>query len=218
MHLPFGHEQFLDVFGAYNRSFWWAALLLWLATAAVAVRWLRHSSRAGRAVMWLLVAHWMWSGVVYQFGYFRATNRAATVFGVLFLVEAGLLARAAASRPTPDPGSARGAWRVLGLLLVGYGLVYPLVGLALGLRYPRLPTFGVPCPTAIVTIGFLLTVKVERARVLAVVPLIWAVIGSSAAFGLGIRADLMLAVAGLALLVRVIGSFGTPRPARASNP
>ena len=218
MHLPFGHEQFLDVFGAYNRSFWWAALLLWLATAAVAVRWLRDPAHAGRVVTWLLVAHWMWSGVVYQFGYFRATNRAATVFGVLFLVEAGLLARAAASRPPPDLGSARGAWRVLGPLFVGYGLVYPLVGLALGLRYPRLPTFGVPCPTAIVTIGFLLTVKVERARVLAVVPLIWAVIGSFAAFTLGIRADLMLAVAGLALLVRVIGSFGTPRPARASNP
>ena len=48
MHLPFGHKQFLDVFGAYNRAFWWAALLLWLATAAVAVRWLRHPSRAGR--------------------------------------------------------------------------------------------------------------------------------------------------------------------------
>ena len=40
-------------------------------------------------------------------------------------------------------------------------------------------------------------------------------IGSSAAFALGIRADLMLAVAGLALLVRLIGSLGAPdRPGR----
>jgi len=215
MQLPFSHDQFLDVFGAYNRAFWWAALLLWLATAAVVVGWLRDAARAGRAVAWLLVVHWVWSGVAYHFGYFRAINPSAAVFGVLFVVEAGLLARAAAGRAPPDLGAARGPWRALGLLFVAYGLVYPLLGLALGLDYPRMPTFGVPCPTAILTIGLLLTADPERARTLAVIPLIWAVVGSSAAFALGIRADLMLAVAGVALLVRVIGSLGRARPAQA---
>lgn len=215
MRLPFTHEQFLDVFGAYNAGFWWAAAVLWLATAAVVIGWLRDPPRAGRAVIWLLVVHWMWSGVIYHFGYFAGINRAAIVFGVLFVLEAGLLAREAVGRPPPDFGTVRGPWRAAGLLFLLYGLVYPVLGLALGLEYPRTPTFGVPCPTVIVTIGFLLLAEVERTRKLAVIPLLWAVVGSSAAFALGIRADLMLAVAGLALLVRVICSFGKTRPVRA---
>jgi hypothetical protein len=48
-------------------------------------------------------------------------------------------------------------------------------------------------------------------RLVAVIPLVWAFIGGSAAFLLGVRADLMLVAAGIALAVDMI------RPRRAKN-
>jgi len=35
MNLPFSHDAFLDVFGAYNAAVWPAVMLLWLVTAGV---------------------------------------------------------------------------------------------------------------------------------------------------------------------------------------
>ena len=37
MALPFSHEAFLDVFGAYNTALWLAVCVLWVATAGVAL-------------------------------------------------------------------------------------------------------------------------------------------------------------------------------------
>jgi hypothetical protein len=62
----------------------------------------------------------------------------------------------------------------------------------------------VPCPTTILTIGFLLAVDRSLPRLVAVIPLLWAFIGGSAAFLFGVRADLMLLAAGVALAVDLI--------------
>jgi hypothetical protein len=91
----------------------------------------------------------------------------------------------------------------VGGALVLYGLIYPLIGFTLGLEYPRLPLFAVPCPTTLITVGFLVA-AVGAPRVAAVVPVLWAVVGSSAAFALGIRADLALVVAAALLVLDVV--------------
>jgi hypothetical protein len=85
---------------------------------------------------------------------------------------------------------------------VCYGLVYPFLGFALGLRYPRLPLFAVPCPTTLVTAGWLVTA--DTPRMIGILPLAWAVTGSSAAFALGIRADFALAAAAVILAVDMV--------------
>ena len=90
-------------------------------------------------------------------------------------------------------------------------MLYPAIARAEGHAFPRLPTFGVPCPTTILTIGFLLAADRSLPRLVAVIPLVWAVIGGSAAFLLGVRADLMLVAAGIALAVDMI------HPRRARN-
>ncbi|OFW14601.1 MAG: hypothetical protein A3F70_06660 [Acidobacteria bacterium RIFCSPLOWO2_12_FULL_67_14] len=92
--------------------------------------------------------------------------------------------------------------RLLAGALVAYGLVYPVINLADGLEFPRMPTFGVPCPTTIFTAGLLLTAPAAPWTVLAI-PILWSVVGGSAALLLGVRADLMPPVAGAVLLVRL---------------
>jgi hypothetical protein len=199
MTLPFTHDQFLDVLGAYNAALWPVAAALWLASVVVAVQWLRGRAHANSVVV-LLVLHWGWSGIAYHAVYFSRINPAAWIFAGLFVVGAvafgwfGL----ARGRLTFDIG-----WtprHVLACVLVVYALAYPGLALLTGLQWPRTPAFGVPCPTTLFTAGMLLAAAPPVPRWVFVIPIVWAVIGGSAALTLGIAPDFMLFVAALAML------------------
>jgi hypothetical protein len=201
MTLPFSESAFLDVFGAYNVRLWPVVAVLWALTAAMVGRWLGGRTE-GRPLLAVLAFHWLWSGVAYHWGFFRSINPAATVFAALFVVQGAAFAWVAVMSPSrfQIAPSVRG---VLGAALAVYGLIYPFLGLAFGLRYPRLPLFGVPCPTALVTAGLLLTAT-GIPRLVNVVPFVWAAIGAFAATLLGIRADLALVPACALLIVDTI--------------
>lgn len=212
--LPFSHEEFLDVFGAYNSAMWPVAAALWVATAGICLRWMRTGRAEGSVVLGLLAVDWAWSGIAYHWLFFRRINPAATLFAIVFVLQAMLFAWLAATSRGRSFVVRRGVRGVFGKGLVVYGLVYPVVGLWFGLQYPRMPVFGVPCPTTLVTAGLLLT-AVGVPRVVSIVPVLWAIIGSSAAFALGIRADLALVVAALVLAVdalrpSALGSWPLP--------
>jgi hypothetical protein len=201
MRLPFSREAFLDVFAVYNTLWWPVALTLWTATLIAFV--VRLADR--NATQWtfgLLAVQWAWSAVAYHASLFSRINPAAWLFAAMFLIQAALLIwygvaphRLRFSRGGPIAGPA--AYGV-----IAYGLVYPFLALVGGHSYPRTPTFGVPCPTAIVTMGFLMLLRGRIPPWLIIVPLSWAAIGGSAAFLLGVRADLALLIAGSALAVR----------------
>ena len=211
MGIPFSREAFLDVFGAYNTQLLPVVLLLWAVTAGVSLNWLYRRRMSGATIPALLAFHWGWSGVVYHWGYFRAINPAAAYFGGAFVVQAVLLlwlSWIGRGRFTADR-SFRG---MLGSGLVIYGLAYPFVSFALGLQYPRTPIFAVPCPTTLLTAGFLLT-ESGLPRLIYLIPVLWAAIGGSAADLLAIRSDWIMIPAGVLLAVdglapRALG----PRP------
>ncbi len=201
MQLPFGHDEFLDVFGDYNRALWPVVGLLWLTTLGALVGLYRGRPQASRVLAALLAFHWAWAGAVYHLVFFRRINPAALFFGLAFLAESALLFWRGVSRPSATFSPSSSSWSKVGLALVLYGMVYPALSLLFGLHFPRLPTFGVPCPTAILTAGLLLLVPRREARLLGGIPVLWAGVGGSAAFVLGIRADLVLPLAGFLLLV-----------------
>jgi hypothetical protein len=203
MKLPFTHDQFLDVFGAYNRALWPAALLLWGLSVVALVALLRRGASVSRFVAALLAVHWAWAGIAYHLAMFRSINPAATLFGGLFLVEAALLGwRGAAGRLTFAPPSS--TWGRIGVAVIAYALLYPGLGLVLGLELPRWPSFGVPCPTTILTVGMLLLSSRREARRLGAIPLVWSAVGGSAAILMNVRADYGLIVAGALLLAFMI--------------
>jgi hypothetical protein len=85
-------------------------------------------------------------------------------------------------------------------LLVAYSLLYPAINAVEHGSIQRIPTFGLPCPTTIFTVGLLLQTA-TRSRRLAIIPIIWSFVGGSAAFALGVSADYALPVAGLLLAI-----------------
>ncbi|HEX6307750.1 MAG TPA: DUF6064 family protein [Longimicrobiales bacterium] len=196
MELPFTPAEFFDVFRRYNQAVW-PVQLIWIGAACAALLLVRNGSRRGtRSMLLVLSALWLWIALVYHAWFFRQINPAATIFAALFVGQAALLfvhGLRAVERIRPTL-----TWAgVAGWLAVVYGLiVYPLLGAALGHRYPASPTFGLPCPTTLFTLGVLLWMRPVRLR-LFVIPLIWTALGTVAALELGVHEDLGLAVAAL---------------------
>jgi intracellular septation protein A len=216
MVLPFGPEQFFAAFERYNLAVWPMQVVL-LSLAIVVWLWVvRRRGNDGRWISLTLALLWAWMAMAYHFAFFAAINPAAWLFGAVFLLCAGTLAWVGGVRQRLEfaPRSDARGW--LGMALVVFALlVYPALGWLLGHRYPRAPTFGLPCPTTIYTIGVLMFVRGPVPRSVLAVPLAWAVVGSTAAFNLGVYQDLGLLVAGAVALAAAThrGAFGTGAPA-----
>jgi hypothetical protein len=150
----------------------------------------------------LLAFLWLWMAVVYHALYFRSINPAASVFAAIFLLQAALLAWTVRTPGSIQPD--RSLQGILGLALVVYALLlYPIVGAAVGHAYPANPTFGLPCPTTLFTMGILLWARPTRPALLFM-PILWSIVGLTAALRLGVLEDSALAVsaiAGVALIV-----------------
>jgi hypothetical protein len=196
--LPFTPAEFLEVFAALNETLWPAHLLAYALGAACVALALRGGAGASRAVLLLLASAWAFVGVVYHLAFFARVNPVARIFGAAFVVEAGLLA-AAAYTESVSFRLERSGRALLGLALVLYAtVVYPLLGAALGHGWPHAPAFGLaPCPTTIFTFGVLFLATGPVPPGLLAVPVLWSLVGASAAARLGIREDLGLVAAGL---------------------
>jgi hypothetical protein len=199
MNLPFTTQQFLAVFEQYNLAIWplqLVAYALGLAAVVLAIKPLAHSDRVISAILSLF---WLWMGAVYHLLFFRQINGAAVAFGGLFVVQAVILLLVGVARPGLTFRAGADARSLVGWLFVAYAMVvYPIIGTLLGHGYPRSPVFGVaPCPTAIFTFGLLLWTTAKVPKYALAIPLLWALVGFTAALTLGIREDTGLLVAGV---------------------
>jgi hypothetical protein len=212
MRLPFTGDAFLEVFAQYNDATWPAVVVLWVAAASALASVARApgewSSRFASAVLAVL---WLWGGLVYHAAYFTSINPAAWGFAALFIGEAGLLAWNGLVQRRLAFGGATGPWWWLGIGLGLYALAYPTLNLMAGHRYPASPSFGVPCPTGIFTVGLMLTMANRPPLAVVVVPVLWALIGGSAALVLGVATDYVLLACSVFLVI------DTVRKARANR-
>ena len=202
---PFTTEQFFQVFVAYNTAVWPAQILLVGTAVSCLVLAFRPERWAGKAIAFGLAALWAWMAVAYHWAFFAEINPAARIFGPLFLVEAALLLWVGFRTRDLHFEPRRDLFGVVGGLLAACALVvYPLVGMALGHRYPAQPTFGLPCPTTIFTVGMLLWLKPKVPWGPLVVPLVWSGIGMTAVFYFGVFEDTMLPIATISGAVLIL--------------
>jgi hypothetical protein len=137
--------------------------------------------------------------IVYHWAFFTRINDAAWAFGAVCLAGAIAFAWFGVAKHAIRVDTSPGAQAAVGWLLIAFALVvYPAIGKVVGHQYPAAPTFGLPCPTTIFTIGVLMLTTPRTPRVVYVAPVLWTIVGSSAAFLLGVYEDLGLVVAGCA--------------------
>jgi hypothetical protein len=215
MQLPFTREQFFDLFVAYNETLWPGVVALWIASTVMAALRLSARRQHERWVSALLVGHWAWSALAYHVAFFTRINPAAWVFAALFFAQAVLFFRVGVVQRRLSFAPWGSAWAPLAWALIVYSLAYPAINAIDHRSLLRIPTFGLPCPTTIFTAGVLM-LATPRFWSLSVVPVIWSAIGGSAAFLLGVSADVALPVAGVALAIFSVWR-ATPEQLRAGR-
>ncbi len=212
MKLPFTIEQFYGVFRNYNTSMWPAQWFLVAMALAAVVATLRPRPWSGVAVSAILGVLWAWIALAYHLAFFARISPPAYAFAALSMIGAavfiwqGVIRRRLTFQWVTGPKALTGA-----ALIVFALVVYPVWSAYAGHPYPSTPTFGLPCPTTIFTIGMLCFAVPPAPRSPIIVPLLWCLVGAQAAFLLGVQPDLGLLPTGLVAIVLLATAGQTQR-------
>ncbi len=195
--LPFTSEQFFEVFVRYNDTVWPMQLVLNGAALICIGLLFVERAWASHMISLLLAGLWLWMALAYHLAFFSAINPAAWWFGILATLGALVFDWFGVVNDRLRFCASGGAWQVIGALLLIFALgIYPAVSYVIGHSYPAAPTFGLPCPTTVFTIGMLLFAEAPAPRAVFVVPILWSGIGSLATFCFGMYEDSSLLVSG----------------------
>lgn len=200
--MPFTIADFLAVFASYNAAIWpiqivaYGLGLVMASAFVVQSHALMQLGFSGLAILWAV------NGIAYHLMFFAPINPIAPVFAAFFVLQAVLLLASAIQpgdlrlRPRRDFRS------IAGLVTIVYALaVYPVLGIWAGHGLMAGPMFGVaPCPATIFTLGMLMIACGRRVVWLSIIPVLWSLIGLSAAIHLGIPEDLGMPIAGASLV------------------
>ena len=197
--LPFTIDQFFGVFEQYNQAIWPIHIVAYMLGIAAIILTVKKTRYSDQAISVILASFWAWMGIVYHLMYFRTINGAALGFGVLFIIQAIVWLLFGVIRPKLAFQLNTNPYALTGILLIVYAmLIYPLLGTLLGHGYPRSPSFGAaPCPTTIFSFGLLLLTSAKVPKSVLLIPFLWALLGFTASFLLGVREDSGLVVAGV---------------------
>lgn len=205
MNPPFSTEQFFDVFKLYNLTIWPFQILLFISGLLLIYLTIKRTSLSDKIIPSTLAFYWLWMGIVYHLLFFTSINKAAYIFGILYIIQGfliiyfGIVKKKLSFEFQPTMKGYLGALAILYALII-----YPLLGYSFGHVYPASPTFGLPCPTTIFTLGMFMWVKNKFPLVLLVIPFTWSVIGFSAVFSFGVIEDTGLIVTGIISLVVIL--------------
>ena len=175
---------------------------------------LRQRRYSSVGISAILTIFWAWQALAYHLAFFTAINPLAYGFAALFVGGAavfcwqGVVRRKLIFKPSSG-WRMRAGWG----LLIFATFIYPAWTYLAGHRYPAVPTFGLPCPTTIFTIGLLAFLVAPYPHSPLVVPVLWCFVGSQAAFLFNVPPDLGLVVAGgvgIVLLVRSKATAARP--------
>ena len=206
LQLPFTAEQFFEVFRDYNTAVWPAQVLLHvLAIVALGAVFIVRS-RSSQLIAAILAALWLWMALAYHLAFFATINPLAFGFGTLSLIAAAAFTWHGVVHQRLHFRWNRSLPTIAGGCIAAFSLVgYPILA-SLSHPYPELPTFGLPCPTTLFTLGLLGLLAPPYPRIPLLAPVAWCFVGSQAAFLLGVTADYALIVAGLFGLVLIARS------------
>ena len=205
METPFTAEQFSETFRIYNQAVWPMQIVLYLLSFTAVYFAFKPTPKSGKMISGLLTFFWLWMGVVYHLIYFTTINKAAYLFGAVFIFQAMLFLAFGVFQNKLSFAFRSDGYGITGIILIVFALIiYPVLGYSFGHGYPYSPTFGLPCPTTIFTFGLLLLCEKRCPLGILVIPFVWSIIGFTAAFNFGIVEDTGLLVSGVLTFIMVI--------------
>ena len=195
METPFTIEQFFGVFERYNSSIFpiqWIIIVLGIVAVFLihSRKNIKHNLIAG-----FLGFLWLWTGIVYHLSFFTSINKAAYVFGGIFIIQ-GVFFIVELFRKKLEFSFTGRVREYLGYFFILFGLIiYPIISYLLEVSFVKTISLGLPCPTTILTFGFLMITTNKLSKYLLIIPTIWAVIGTGAAVNFGVYQDYVMLIA-----------------------
>jgi hypothetical protein len=173
-------------------------IIFYLLATAVVYLIFRKIKNSGKIVSIFLSLLWIWVGTVYHIIYFSTINKAAYLFGSLFILEGIIFFIYGFVNNKLVLIYSKDIFSITGILFILYALlIYPVLGYFFGREYRYSITLGLPCPTTIFTFGILLLIKKKISLAVLSIPLIWSLIGLSAVLNFSVYEDFGLLISGL---------------------
>jgi len=195
MKTPFTTEQFFNVFEKYNSTMFPLQLIIILL--GIAGLFLLHSkySFKNKIIGGYLGVLWLWMGLAYHIGFFAEINKAAFVFGGIFILQGLLILFNTFVKGRLIFDFFPKTKDYLGYFFIIFGLIlYPIIGYFMVDSLTKTISLGLPCPTTILTFGFLMLTNNKFPKYLLIIPSLWALIGLSAAINFGVYQDFMILI------------------------
>jgi hypothetical protein len=185
--LLFSARTYYRLFELYNRTVWPMQIPALILGIAILWRLHRGGARQGLVVTAILSAGWLWIAWAYFLNQYDTINWMARYFAIGFMIEALLLIWMGLARGRLSFHPYR-HW--IGLAGIGFLLfalvVHPLVGPLAGRDWTQAEIFGIaPDPTALATLGILLTMEKRLPWGLMIIPLIWCALSGATLWAMG---------------------------------
>jgi hypothetical protein len=205
MELPFSQTDFFNLFREYNNNFFPFEILLYLLGFLSIIFLFSKFSGRNLIVSSVLSIFWLWNGIVYHLMNFTSINKAAYFFGFLFILQSILFIYYGIIKNKFEFGFSMTFKNIIGVIIILYGFAfYSILGYFFGHVYPFSPVFGAaPCPTVIFTWGIILMNKTKTSFIILIIPAVWSIIGTTAAFKLGVVEDYGLIISAVAAIILI---------------
>jgi len=195
MKLPFTTEQFFNIIEKYNLTLFPFQLIILLL--GIVCLFLLHSklSLKDKLIGIYLGILWIWIGVAYHLTFFTAINKAAFLFGGIFILQGLLILFYSFTKNRLVFTFTLQVNDYLGYFFILYGLIiYPIISYLVEGSFEKTIIMGLPCPSTIFTFGLFMLTNNKFPKSLLIIPSLWAVVGLSAAINIGVFQDIMILV------------------------
>lgn len=217
--LLFAPRTYYRLFELYNQDIWPVQVIALALGVAVVMLLYRRAMWRGRAIAAILVAGWLWTAWAFLIERYATINWAATYMAAGFAAQGLLLLwqGVIGNRLVPQPISHVVARAGLAMFLVAL-VVQPLVGMVFGRSWTQAEVFGVaPDPTAVATLGLLLTAQ-RPSWTLMILPLLWCAVTGATLSTMGAADAFVAPLLALAAIVLALINRRMPQSLPAREP
>jgi hypothetical protein len=191
-------DRFLSMVAEYNIAIWPMQVVAYVMGIAVVILALKRTTYSSKIISGVLAFFWLWTGIIFNSGFFSQIYKPASFFALIFLIQGILFIVFGLLRPNIEFQYKAGIYSIIGIILILFGMIgYPIMGYFIGHVYPRSVPFGLtPCPLTVFTFGMFLLTGKKVPKYMLIIPFIWALSGIVPVTS-GMLEDLILMIGGI---------------------
>lgn len=205
MKIPFTTEQFFEIIEKYNLAVFPAQLIVILFGILSVILLQSKKESKNKLIGGFLGILWIWIGIAYHFAFFTEINKAAYVFGGLFVLQGLFFLIETFFRKKLEFEFNGNFMGYIAYFFLIFGIIiYPILLFYLENSLETTITLGLPCPSTILTFGFLMFTSSKLSKYLLIIPALWTIVGTSAAINFGVYPDYLMPISALIAIIYLI--------------